>query len=849
MARVMPDRRRLLPGEFHPSDPATFILRTQRLPRPWEFILATEHLGLRLDAWGPISAQVYPPLDIQLFRREGQEKFSNWLVWIQSPLFRQGAFTAFFRPQAPEAPSRPEPSDLSIVYAPGRAEWHFTREGLAVFTEVFVPVGHAAVAMSVTLRNMRRTPLPVRVMPALRPYANPPMLAPWDRPEWYLKSAFCVARYPGFWSRVLNMQVQPERRRTVVLWSSPDNFCAAEVRYDEFVGSGSWEYPEALCKERLRLTSQDATRWGHTSDANGTVIFPVIYALEYRLRLRPGEVWTLRQVLECLPWDKSGSFPRQSKATAFARSVMPPRGTSRGWDRARRDARVEASAPLGGRSVRLPDPDLARFINEWLPLQLDWLRALDRGWPSGMRGARDLANDGLGLVPLRPEWCRTWILRLCSCQRTDGWFPRQIAAEGRQGHHDLRAYVDAGNWVVEWIYEYLCWTKDWTLLQEEVPWLDEERPASMLTHARQAVEYYLRRENLGEHGLCKIREGDWLDALNRAGLQGRGESVTVTCQTLLALWHIGQIMDKATEMGWVLPAQARACRRRWAAHAQRFRDSLQTHGLNSLGYFNSVFTDAGQWLFSPRDPDGCQRIYLPANAYAVISGVAGPDHTPGILRWIQRLKCDYGYRLFWPPMGRRPIPCSGRTASGDMPEGVWENGTVYNHGGQGFLGRALSVAGEGDWLLDVLRWMLPYNQRRHPTAEVQTPPYAMVNCWFTAPGYRHRGGLQFATGSIAYALRLAYDWMLGIRPGLRGLVVDPCVPSTWQEAEAQIRYLGREVRIHISNPSRRQAGVREVRLNGDRVYRTEIDPFSGRRLWVAEDGAFAPGTNRVEVTL
>ena len=34
---------------------------------------------------------------------------------------------------------------------------------------------------------------------------------------------------------------------------------------------------------------------------------------------------------------------------------------------------------------------------------------------------------------------------------------------------------------------------------------------------------------------CKIREGDWNDSVNRAGLEGKGESVMVSCQAVLGL--------------------------------------------------------------------------------------------------------------------------------------------------------------------------------------------------------------------------------------------------------------------------------------------------------------------------
>ena len=68
-------------------------------------------------------------------------------------------------------------------------------------------------------------------------------------------------------------------------------------------------------------------------------------------------------------------------------------------------------------------------------------------------------------------------LLLFECQKTDGWFPRQISAKGRRGKHDLREFVDGGAFVVEFLYEYLCVTGDFDLLRENCLWLDSDRPA------------------------------------------------------------------------------------------------------------------------------------------------------------------------------------------------------------------------------------------------------------------------------------------------------------------------------------------------------------------------------------
>jgi len=502
---------------------------------------------------------------------------------------------------------------------------------------------------------------------------------------------------------------------------------------------------------------------------------------------------------------------------------------------------------MAARQIHTPDAALDRYANEWLPLQMDWVCSLDRGWPTGMRGSRDSANDFTAMVPLAPAWSRDILLTLFSCQRSDGWFPRQYSAAGRKGKHDLRGHVDAGCWIIELLYTYLCYTKDWSLLDESLPWLDSDENATVLDHALGAIEFYLRDENIGVHGLCKIGEGDWLDTVNRAGVKGRGESVTVTCLAIIAMTQMSAILEHLA--GGAVPREtAQSDRKRYAQHCNQFRDNLTTHALNSDGYFNSVFNDEGCWIFSNADGDGQRRVYGPANWFAVSCGAAG-EHTDSVLKQMEFLKAPHGYRLYWPPMGKVPIAAVGRAGSGDQPAGLWEHGNVYNQGSHGFLGRALAAAGRGDLLYEVLGYLLPYDQNKHPLAETLSAPYAVVNCWQQVPLFHGRGGMTFLTGSIAYGMRMVHEWMFGVRPTPGGLAVDPCVPTGFEHLQARLEYLNTTVELEIRNPGGKSTGVKEMTLNGAPVTETAEDPFSKRRIFVAPDERFTERVNKLIVTL
>lgn len=831
-------------GRFRTTPRAAFTIQTLNLPTSWEYIYQNRKLLLKVDQFGPLYAQADPPSDIILFRREPFQRWSSWLVWLRSDAFACTAFPNYFRPGPHTANPSAQPDAVEITFSPTAATYTLEYEGVRCVTELFVPTDQCAVCLKLTVTNLRDGPINLSLIPALRPYANPAMLAPWDKPEWYLKTYLCRERRVGFVTRLLNMNSEPAKRRTVVLWSDTDGLSATEISYGHFVGQGNFDKPQAVFDGTLRLSPSDARGWNALNEAPVICGFPPVCALQYNLELAPGETRSIRQALAMLRPRPDGALPAADEASEV--SALLDEATRR-KEHIALEAKYETLATA--RTVETPDAALNDYVNDWLPLQLDWACSLDRGWPSGMRGSRDSANDFTAMVPINPGWGRQILETLFSCQRSDGWFPRQYSAQGRAGRHDMRGHVDAGCWVIELLHHYLCFTKDFAFANVPLAWLDLDEEATMLDHALKAIEFFICQENVGEHGLCKIGEGDWLDSVNRAGLKGRGESVMVTNQAIIAMVEMALVVEKLKALGLMDPAQADATMELYERRRRELAEALRTHAFNDAGYFNGVFNDDGKWLFSNKDPDGERRVYGPANWFSISSGVAGADLTESVLKELEYLRCDDGYRLYHPPLGRVPIERVGRGGSGDQPAGLWENGNAYNQGSHGFLGRALTVAGRGDLLYDVIRYLLPYDQDRHPVPRVKTPPYAVVNCWQNVPGFERHGGFQFLTGSTAYGLRMVYEWMFGIKPMPDGLVVDPCVPSAFNRQTARFTYLGKRVELEIVNPDARQCGVTSLTVNGKPVKRTVVCPFSGRTLFVADDELFAETANTIEVRL
>lgn len=220
------------------------------------------------------------------------------------------------------------------------------------------------------------------------------------------------------------------------------------------------------------------------------------------------------------------------------------------------------------------------------------------------------------------------------------------------------------------------------------------------------------------------------------------------------------------------------------------RERIRGHALNKLGFLNGVCTDDGRWVFSDMDPDGVVRVNTAVNAFGLIAGVFEPDEIDRVLARIDGTKGPWGWRLFYPPIGVPPIESIGRLGHGDLAAGVCENGTVYNHGSQGFLARALAAVGDGDRLLEVLRHALPYDQSIHPTEVAKSAPYAMVNYWRESAGRDGEGGTHFLSGTVSTVWRVVLDGLLGFKPGADGVQISPCLPGAWREVRYRHRFRG-----------------------------------------------------------
>ena len=431
-----------------------------------------------------------------------------------------------------------------------------------------------------------------------------------------------------------------------------------------------------------------------------------------------------------------------------------------------------------------PDADMNRYLGGWAAYQALCCRLLARTslyQNGGAFGFRDQLQDAVNLLLLDSAPAREQIGRACAHQFAAGdvchWWHAGTGPE-----HGVRTRIsDDLLWLPWAVCEYVEKTGDAEILRAEYPFLageeleenehDRYQPlevsaerGTVLEHCRRALMRVLAR-GVGAHGLLLIGTGDWNDAFDRVGAQGRGESVWLT-------WFFAITARKFAALVGGHAAEQLALA---ADHCTRAAEGAWDGAWYRRGYY-----DDGRPLGS--EACGECRIDAIAQAFAALDTHAdrGRVHT-ALTSAVEHLfdREHNVVRLFDPPITRR-TPETGYVRS--YGAGLRENGGQYTHGAL-WLAMALLRTGRTDEGAEILRAVLP---AAHDPARYEGEPYVLA-ADVAAGDNAGAAGWTWYTGAAGWYLRIAAEELLGLH--LRGGVLypEPRLPAGWPECAVRWR--------------------------------------------------------------
>ena len=127
------------------------------------------------------------------------------------------------------------------------------------------------------------------------------------------------------------------------------------------------------------------------------------------------------------------------------------------------------------------------------------------------------------------------------------------------------------------------------------------------------------------------------------------------------------------------------------------------------------------------------------------------------------------------------------------------------------------MRGHGDQAYEYYRAFMPAAQ--NDIAEIrEIEPFA--HCQSTHGKHSKKFGasrIPWLSGTVSWSYYTATQWILGVRPELDGLRIDPCIPRKWKGFTVSRLFRGKKLNIVVRNPGRKCQGVRELLLNGERI--------------------------------
>jgi N,N'-diacetylchitobiose phosphorylase len=539
-------------------------------------------------------------------------------------------------------------------------------------------------------------------------------------------------------------------------------------------------------------------------------------SLQTELELAPGES---REILVMLGIGDARSTGKKTLAEfgSLERAKLELQKLKQHWHK-----------KLGSLIVDTPDEEFNHTVNVWglynALVAFNWSRSASLVY-SGERdglGFRDSVQDVLGVVAAMPDEARERLELMLTGQVSNGGaipvikpFDHHPGQENPPADEDYRS--DDCLWFFNAIPAYVNETGDDTFYRKELPYADRSE-ATVFGHLRRALEFNLERK--GKHGLPCGLAADWNDCLR---LGYHGESLFVAFQVRMGLGIYAGIAERLGEKGETA----------WALKEQKKMDQNIRRVAWDGGWFIWAIGGEGT-IYGTKDFTEGQ-IYLNTQLWAVISGYVGEAQAVRCMEAVhERLATPYGLMLCAPPFAKTSIDVMRAVV---YNPGIKENAGIFNHT-QGWGVMAECVLGNGDRAFEYFRATMPaaYNDR----AEVrQSEPYVQGQTTYST--FSPRAGntrTAWLTGAAAWGYYSATQYILGIRPELDGLRIDPCIPSGWDGFTAVRRFRGTTYHIQVHNSGHVCRGVKRMRVDGAEVY-DNLVPILGEgehhvEVWLGE---------------
>ena len=676
--------------------------------------------------------------------------------------------------------------------------------GVKTECTIFIPQDAQVEIRDIRVTNVSGSPLEIDVIPVLE-YTHPDAVKQFTNADWVPQTmqSRCFANSEG----VRTLVQYPFMFRDIKVNYFTSNAAASSFETDRrvFLGDneyGTWAAPCALKADEL----------GNNEIHRGDNIAALMHRLG---TLKPGES---RRIITQLG---------QKDSLAVAQPEIERFRNPDEVDKAFNSLKAFWEKYLTALQVDTPDPAFNSMINVHNPRQCFttyyWSRYLSYyqlGMGTRGLGFRDSSQDVMGVVAHMPDKAKELIVKLLSVQNKDGSAMHQfnpMSMEATNGDaHEMpdrpQYYGDDHLWIVLAVSAYIKETGDSGFLNENVSYYEKDawgapvESGSVYDHLARALNF--TKDNLGNHGLPLLGFADWNDCVN---LPTGAESIFNTCLYSRALL---EMIDLETFLG-----------HKDKIEVYRADHAVMKKHLNERAWdgdwYVSYYNADGAPLGSNQNSDG--KIYLYTQAWPVLAELATEEHGRTALNSARKmLNTKKGLKLSTPGFNGFDPSKGGITT---YPPGAKENGGIFLHTNPWMM-IAEAVMGDGNRAYEY------YNQINPATKndiidEYECEPYVYPQ---NILGDEHPlFGLarnSWLSGTSSWTYQAASRYIMGLRPQMDGLLVDPCVPSDWKSFSVERSFRGSRYVIRVDNPGRVCRGVKSISIDGKTLDKPVVPAFT-----------------------
>lgn len=493
---------------------------------------------------------------------------------------------------------------------------------------------------------------------------------------------------------------------------------------------------------------------------------------------------------------------------------------------------------LGVFNLASGDEKLDRMVNIWNQYQCMITFCFSRSasfFESGIgrgMGFRDSNQDLIGFIHQIPERARERIIDIASTQFPDGSCYHQYQPLTKQGNNDIgTGFNDDPMWLILGTTAYLKETGDFSILDEMVPFdNDPSLSKTLFEHLR--ISFDFTTNNLGPHGLPLIGRADWNDCLNLNCFSEDPDESFQTTENKTEGSKAESIMIAGLFVVYGREYEA-LCRNlgkkeeahRARVHIARMVESIKAHGWDGE-WFLRAYDYFGDKIGSAQNEEG--KIFIESNGWCTMAGIGLEDGmVEKALNSVRKhLDCEFGIVLNHPPYTRYYIEY-GEIST--YPKGYKENAGIFCHNNP-WIVIGETVLGRGDQAWEYYKKINPAYLGQH-TELHKTEPYVysqmIAGKDAAKPGEAKNSWL---TGTAAWNFYAVSQYILGIRPTYDGLLIDPCIPQSWEGYSVTRKFRGAKYNITVRNPQGVCKGVKRLSVNGK--------PMDSNRIPVMPEGTY-----------